>query len=389
MAKQIAMKKIFLLFLSLQISFSFAQKSNVRAAYNYLKYQEIHKAKKAIDEAIVNEQTKENDMAWYYRGMIYDAIYKHPIFATLDSNALKVAYDSYMKSLAIAPAGEFSEDIKTNLKLLAIKFMAHGIEEFNAKNYPTALESFETVLRISPEDTSAIFNAGFTADKLNDVNKAIGYYIKLIDMKNYEAKNFLLLGNALKAKGDTAQALETVMSGRKLFPDDYQLLLLHINLILPMGKNNEATDLLKQAIVKDEKNESLYFALANTYDNLRIATKNTAGSDDYFSLADVAYKKAIEFKPDFADAYFNLGVMHFNRGAEFANAANMLKDPVEYEKAKAKADEVFKASKPYLEKARELSPNDPNVLNTLKQLYVRTGEKEKYDEVVKALEGLK
>lgn len=383
------MKKLIVLFLALQAGFSFAQKSNVRAAYNYLKYDELDKGRKAIDEAIANELTMNNDMAWYYRGMIYEKIYKHQIFGMLDSNPLKTAYDSYMRALVIAPYGEFAEEIKLTLKMIAIKFMARGIEEFNEKKYTAALESFESVLKIAPDDTSAIFNAGFTADKLNNFGKSAGYYSLLIDMKDYQAKNFLLLGNALKAKGDTAKALETVISGRKLFPDDYPLLLLQINLYLPMERNKEATDLLKEAIMKDGKNESLYFALANTYDNLRIAAKNKAGGDDYFSLADSAYKKAIELKQDYSDAYFNLGVMHFNRGAEMANVANMMKDPAEYEKAKAKADAVFTTSKPYLEKARELSPKDVNVLSTLKQLYLRTGEKEKYDEVQKALDGLK
>ena len=383
------MKKLLVLFLALQAGFSYAQKSNVRAAYNYLKYDQLDKAKQSIDEAIVNEQTKNNDMAWYYRGMIYETMYKHTMFGKLDSNPLKVAFDSYMKSLAIAPNGEYAENVRGNLKLLAIKFMALGIDEFNAKNYASALESFENVLKIIPGDTSAIFNAGFTADKLNNFNKSAGYYTLLLDMKDYQAKNFLLLSNALKAKGDTAKALETVSNGRSRFPDDYPLLLLQINLYLPLGKNKEATDLLKAAIGKDEKNESLFFALANTYDNLRMDAKSIAARDDYFSLADVAYKKAIELKPGFGDAWFNLGVMHFNRGAEMANAANMLKDPVEYEKAKAKADAVFMTAKPYLEKARELSPKDVNVLITLKQLYLRTGEKEKYDEVAKAMEGLK
>jgi tetratricopeptide (TPR) repeat protein len=383
------MKKIITLLLALTAGLTFAQKSNVRAAYNYLKYDQLDKAKQAIDEAVVNEQTKDNDLAWYYRGMIYETMYKHLQFGKLDLNPLKVAFDSYIKSLAIAPNGENAESVKGNLKLISIKFMARGIDEFNAKNYPSALEAFETVLKISPDDTSAIFNAGFTADKLNDFKKSAGYYSLLIDMKDYQAKNFLLLSNALKARGDTAKALETVINGRKHFPDDYPLLLLQINLFLPMGRNKEAIALLKEAISKDEKNESLYFALANTYDNIRIDAGSKAGSDDYFSLADVAYKKAIELKPDFGDAWFNLGVMHFNRGAELANAANMMKDPSEYEKAKAKADEVFKTAKPYLEKARELSPKESNILSTLKQLYLRTGEKEKYDEVVKTLDSLK
>ncbi|MBK5284490.1 MAG: tetratricopeptide repeat protein, partial [Bacteroidia bacterium] len=328
------MKKSILICLVLTTSFSYAQKSNVRAAYNYLKYGEIDKAKKAIDEAIIHEQTKNSDMAWYYRGLIYESMYNDSVFGKLDNSPLKTTYDSYRKSLDIAPGGEFIDDIKARLKILSLTFLAKGIDEFNDKNYTGALESFESVLKISPEDTSAIFNAGLAADKLDNNAKAADYYSRLIDMKLYEARKFQLLSNALKAKGDTAKALETIINGRKIFPDDYPLLLLQINIYLPQGKNKDAIELLKEAITKDEKNESLYFALGNTYDNLRATSLNKAAADDYFSLADIAYKKAIELKPDYSDAYFNLGVMHFNRGAEMANTANMLKSQSEYEKAK-------------------------------------------------------
>jgi len=383
------MKKLILIFLVLTASFSYSQKSNVRAAYNYLKYGEIDKAKKAIDEAVIHEQTKNSDMAWYYRGLIYESMYKDSVFGKLDNSPLKTTYDSYRKSLDIAPSGEFVGDIKARLKILSLTFLAKGIDEFNDKNYMGALESFESVLKISPEDTSAIFNAGLAADKLDNNVKAADYYSRLIDMKLYEARKFQLLSNALKARGDTAKALETIINGRKFFPDDYPLLLLQINIYLPQGKNKEAIELLKEAITKDEKNESLYFALGNTYDNMRATSLNKAAADDYFSLADIAYKKAIELKPGYADAYFNLGVMHFNRGAELANAANMLKSQSEYEKAKLKFEEVFNAAKPYLEKSLELNPKDYNTLFTLKQLYVRTGETEKYDAVQKTLDSLK
>src|SRR5258706_15945287 len=103
------MKKLLVVFFVLLVSNSYSQKSNVRAAYNYLKYDQLDKGKEVIDEAIVNEQTKNSDMAWYYRGLIYESMYKHTTFSYLDNNPLGVAFSAYQKSLELAPYGEFVE----------------------------------------------------------------------------------------------------------------------------------------------------------------------------------------------------------------------------------------------------------------------------------------
>jgi tetratricopeptide (TPR) repeat protein len=48
---------------------------------------------------------------------------------------------------------------------------------------------------------------------------------------------------------------------------------------------------------------------------------------------------------------------------------------------KAKGDKYLEDSLPYLEKALELNPTDYNTLFSLKQIYSRTGQVEKYNEV--------
>ena len=57
------MKKSLVILFCLSVTFVYPQKSNVRAAYNYLKYDQLDKGKEVIDEAILNEQTKNSDMA--------------------------------------------------------------------------------------------------------------------------------------------------------------------------------------------------------------------------------------------------------------------------------------------------------------------------------------
>ncbi len=88
-----SMKRLAILFLCLSATFGYAQKANIQSAYNYLKYDQLDKAKEAIDAAVTTESTMNSDKAWYYRGLVYEKLYKHEKFGKLDPNPLKVAFD--------------------------------------------------------------------------------------------------------------------------------------------------------------------------------------------------------------------------------------------------------------------------------------------------------
>ena len=98
--------------------------------------------------------------------------------------------------------------------------------------------------------------------------------------------------------------------------------------------------------------------------------------------------------PDNYELNYNLGAMYFNQAAEMANKANNLKSNEEYSKAKTNFELKFKQAEPFLEKALEKNPKKTEddlttydgTLNSLKQLYVRIGEMEKYEKLKVLLE---
>ena len=371
------MKKLLLLFTVIVCSTGSteAQKSKVQTAWNYYKYDELDKAKTAIDEASLNETTIGMAKTWYYKGLIYQKMYKHEKYGNLDPNALVVAYEAYTKALEIEPGYEFASEINQNKLVIGNQIFGQGVEHFNAKKYDLALGSFENVLKISPNDTLATLNAAYSAERSGNKEKAKSYYHKLITMKYNDPKIYIFLSNIYKAESDSATALATVQKGRQQFPADNNLLIEELNMYLASGKDKEALELLNVAIQNDPSNPNLRFAQGTVYDKLN--RKNDAAD---------SYKKAIELKPDFFDAYYNLGAMYFNEAAEMANKANELKSNTEYAKAKEKFDAKFKESAPYLEKAHQLNPADMNTMISLKQLYARTGENVKYDKIVAEME---
>ena len=385
-------KKLIVLFLCLSAAYGYAQKANVQSAFNYLKYDQLDKAKEAIDAAVAYESTANSEKAWYYRGLIYEQMYKHEKFATLAPDPLKTAYESYSKALELAPKGDFTDDINARLKAVGVTYMSKGIEEFNAKTYAEAVNSFEMALKTMPNDTNVLFNAGLAADKAGNYQKAIVYYTKVNDWNPQDLKVYSLLVNAYRAVGDTTKSIEVIKKGRKNFPDDYSMLLAEINVYLSEGKSQEVIDLLKQAIDKDPKNESLHFALGTTYDNLGASKNGTKPpkADEYLANAEASYKKAIELKPDYFEANYNLGALYFNQGAEIANQANKL--PIsaqkQFDEAQKKFKEKFAQAQPYFEKALQINPNDPGTLLSLRELYAKTNQMDKSAEMKKRYEAL-
>ncbi len=367
------MKKLLILFVAFVsvVNVSLGQKNKVQTAWNYYKYDDLQRAAEAIELAAVHEQTSNSAKTWYYRGLIYLKSYKHEKFASLDPDPLGKAAESLQKALKLEPDFEYKDEVNQSLQIAANQLFSLGVERFTAKEYEKALQSFEGVLSISPGDEMATLNAAYSADRSGQKVKAKQYYNELISKDYKESRIYVFQSGILKADGDTAAALAVIEKGRKLFPADNNLVIEELNIYLFRGDDQKALESLNYAIQGDPGNANLHFALGTVYD--KTGKKAEAAT---------SYKKAIELKSDYFDAYYNLGAMYFNEAAELANKANDLKSNTEYAKAKEKFDAKFKDAQPYLEKALELNPGDQNTMTSLKQLYVRLNEMDKY----KALE---
>ncbi|MBP6334083.1 MAG: tetratricopeptide repeat protein [Bacteroidia bacterium] len=378
---------------------SYSQKSKVQAAYNYYKepYQQYDKAMQAINEALAHEQTASSPKAWYYKGLIEMSVYKHATYGSLCKNCLVNSYDAFMKSIELDPKHEWVDEINTiRVPYLINKVFGEGVDNFKEQKFNEALSDFESVQKMSPGDTSAILNSAYSADRAGQTAKAKEYYSQLIKMKYDDDEIYLALTNLYKSEKQMDQALEVTRQGRAIYPDSLNLMLAEINILLSTGKNEEASKALDAAISKDPTNPNLYLALGSTYDNLanprdpegnELAKPGNA--NEYMTKAEQAYKRGLEISPENYEINYNLGAMYFNQAAEMANEANNIKSDELFAKAKVKFDDKFKQAQPHLEKAMLNNPRtskeDTSIyegtLTSLKQLYVRIGEMEKYEKI--------
>jgi len=392
----------------------FAQRAKVVSAYNYLKYGELDKAKEAIDEACLDEKSIEMAKTWYYKGKIYHAIYdsKDPAVNQLDSNALNEAYNAYIKVSGMDDKGQYADDVTKKIELCALQFVNKGVKDYSAGDYEAALASFETALAINkmPEfnrvDTLSIYNAALTAERLKQYEKAQGYYKELINYGYGGAKIYSFLLNIYKAQQDTVGKLAVIQQGRNAFPDDNNLIIEELNYYIESGDKEKAISNLKLAIEKDPENFNLHYALGAMYDQVSDYANGETAYIRALELVEPTYTKSKEAyqasvgseeeskkkrKHDkVSDTYFsilyNYGALYYNEGVKQIKKISTIADNVKYANEKKKAEQLMIKALPYLEKALELKPTDRNTLTSLRDLYARTGNNKKWEEMQGKLE---
>ncbi len=388
------MKKIVFVLAVFMSTVAMGQNSKVSKALNYSKpeYNQLDKAKQAIEEAVKHEKTKNSPKAWRARGVVYQTIAqtKDEKFKNLSNNPLQEALKSYEKAIKLDVKKKEYKKIKPQLTMCGILFINKGVECFNANKFSEAVENFESSLKIDgivepgKIDTMIIYNTGIAADRAKKYDKAIKYYKQTCDLGYEGSKVYGFLANVYKSKGDTVEYMNTLKTGIGKYPESVTIIFELINYYLNKGESENALEYIEKAIEKDPKNSTLYFAQGTVYDkkgDLENAKK--------------AYEKAIEIKPDYFDAYYNLGALYFNKGVEIINEANTLPadKQKEYDEGIRKAYVELEKSLPYFEKAHEMNKEEPTTIKTLKEIYfkIRNNKPEymekykHYNEMVKNL----
>jgi tetratricopeptide (TPR) repeat protein len=394
----------FLIFISMN---SFSQNFNVQSAadsYKDLQYaktdvrrlKDFSDAKKFIDLAAANEQTANDPKMWSYRVKIYmemDAD-TSSVIKSLDPDAIEKATQSLIGCIKADTKKNYSEECEGLIPGAGMRLFNKAAIALNQGDLNKAEKYYNLTLDVIPFDkdhylkkdsiTPDVINYYLArgALRLKNDSKAKDYLQKLIDAKYNDPMIYLYMEKVYLDEKDTLRALEYIVLGQKVFVNDPKLLSEEIRIYSLQGKTDMLIAKLTEAINLKPDNEILY-------DNRGLLYHHQKD----FAKAEADYKKALELKPGFMDANYNLGSLYFNQAAELANAANSIKNNDEFDKAKKKYEAKFKEAAPYLEKSLELNPQKTEddqalykgTLNSLKQLYARTGEMEKYNKI-KALQ---
>ena len=360
---------------------------------NYMDYgrevKDLLKAYNHIEAAVADEEAKNSSKTWYYRGLIYTQLAAYSDSLDIAKDAMDVAYDAFIKTIDLEKNEKRkakTEDAYKELCLMYSSLYNNGSVAFQNKDYETAYNLFDKANEVmklnacnpSKEavvDTAAIFAMGLSAYSAEKMDKAINAFDQLVEMNYNEPAVYITLSNIYRETENVAKADEVLAKGRSLFPDNKEIIIAEVNAHLAGGDAKDAILLMQDAIRLDPENATLHFALGTAYD----AQKD-------FVSAEKAYLKALEFDPNYFNAYYNLGTISYNEAAQLTTEMNekdeagKLSDQ-EYTTTKAKIDRLFEKALPYFEKAHQIDPADRSSMIALKEIYARQNKFDKVNEI--------
>ena len=151
MNKKIFTSAIALFFLLSASGISYAQKKNVQNAYNYLKkynpknsldknLEVLNEAKKNIDLAAINADTKNDAKMHYYRGMIYMGLVeaqtqKQIKTGNLNQEIISGYVNTLKESLkfSTAPKARYKSDVEKLINTKSNQLYTLGVNAYNSK----------------------------------------------------------------------------------------------------------------------------------------------------------------------------------------------------------------------------------------------------------------
>lgn len=245
--------------------------------------------------------------------------------------------------------------------------------DLNAQDYDSALTHLKELKAINytgegtnylAKNKASGADETFATKDQRDKMVTLGTHIlpreeKLPSKKGEIIKNIALI---LVQQGKTDEAKTALSEARKENPDDVNLILSEADIYYKMNDIPAYKKLINEALTKNPNDADLIF-------NLGVVSAAANQFDD----AEKYYKKVIELKPDYYNAYLNLADLKLKPDAKIVKEINSLgtteKELKKYEVLKADRQKLFNSALPLLEKAYELKPDDETVKSNLLTVY--------------------
>lgn len=400
---------------SMGVSFSsLCQSLDSKIATGYIAYesQDCEKAVKYLDQALaypMHLKEKNIPKAYYYRAKARMChaleLAKRQDYAGLEEieDFLLQSVDDFLLAKK-HDNGKWGEKVETEMKMIHGQLLQAAIGYMNDKEYVVARTYCSKAIEIKPTDYIAhdlrgqcYYNeAGAMAE---DQTEAKANFSKSVELyESHPPKNPDLLISYLYYRlalierhttEDLKKAMSYINSGQEKLKAIYGELVsaglntpnhdrqyadaasdlqsFELDLILAdPSMPGVSLDKFDQAIVLDPNNALIKVAYASLLER------------DQPEKAIEMYNDAINVDPDNMIAYYNLGALFYNRGANYYRMANEVSDMSTYEEYVGYAKAEFLIALPHFELAHELSPNDIGILGALMQITIQLEDMDKY-----------
>ncbi|MBQ2874134.1 MAG: tetratricopeptide repeat protein [Bacteroidales bacterium] len=307
-------------------------------------------------------------------------------------DALGGALEAYRKAYEVDVKQSKTKDIVNGLTTIAQKYLDEGMNSYTFGNLEEASLLFEKAVEasatapLSKVDTTALYNAGYTAWAVKNYERAKGFFEKCLDAGYYYegGEVYAKLGDIYSNLGDAKKGAEILEQGFVKFPQSQSILIGLINYYISSGENADRLFVLIDEAKKNEPNNaSLYYVEGNIYKELKDYDKAVA-----------AYMKCAEINPEYEFGYIGAGILYYELAVELQEKASNELDDKKWMELNEQFEQALKNALEPFEKAYAVSKDNSlrvNVAEYLKNIYYRFSSNgpeyeagyKKYDEVVK------
>ncbi len=392
------MKRILFVLIVILVSASIAsaQGRDMRRANRQLNRGNLDQAKEHIEAVMEYEEMLEDAELWVLKAKFYIevALSEDPEYRELADNPVSKADEALKKAEELDTDNQHLLEIQQSMLIMSELVFNEGVEAYNREDMGAAsgffYRAYEYSESFGSKDTTTLYNAALAAELNHDWDKSMNMYKELRKLEYDQPYIYSSLASISLHMGDTLQGTRYIQEGRELYPENLDLIFTEANIHIFTGDVEEADRILNLAIDRDPENPGLYFALGANYD--RMAQDSVYSAEDRqfaFEQAVEAYDKALELDPEYFDAVYNLGALYFNEGlTKFELAEERLRatqDFQQYQEDEKEFRENWMEAQPYLERAKDmLDEDDPNyrtVIISLVELYARTNQQDKLQEI--------
>lgn len=393
------MKKILLLIANILVVVSLsAQKPSLTKAYNYFYDKDYDKAKEQIDLCAADEKLSAKAQTWLYKGNIefllanreYNEKQKNESYQIRYPNAPVDAFDAFQKALSINPNVEALDMMNANdaLKQLYPYLLVRGVDQLIARDFSGAkatldkgIQSYEMDTPQYPMNGELYYYYAYALESLGETDEMMRYYQKALVDGSQNPYVFAKLIDLYKATNDRPNIEKTLTLAKEKNPNDMSVRLLEIDYAYWCGDSTRAHQLLAQIDPSALKTADEMVNMANFY----IKEKR-------YDAAEQLLSRANRISPDNFVILYNLGVCCYSFSEYYFNRQNQLAiqqgAQADIDAAKQLSEKYLADAASYFEQARKLQPNDINLLNTLRAIYVRqqSPKADEIDALIKQLE---
>ncbi len=318
-------------------------------------------------------------------------------------NALEGALDAYQKAWAVDVKQSKAKEIKEGLANISRKFLDEGMNCYMFEDYAAASQKFEKAAEasaaapLSQVDTTALYNAGFTAWMVKDYPRAKTFFEKCLAVNYFyeDGEVFAKLADVNKNLGDNEGSVRVLEEGFAKFPQSQSILIGLINYYVESGSNTDRLFvLINEAKQNEPNNASLYYVEGNIYNELRLKEADPAKAEELLNKAVAAYDACAGIDPKYAFGHIGKGVMYYNIAIDLQEKASAELDDKKWMALTEQFENALMSALDPFEKAYAASTDNAlkvNIAEYLKNIYYRFSTKgpeyeqgyNKYNTIVK------